>query len=150
MKGPNSSIRFNVNKKEEQKALHTMAHGWDSRVSLPEFINIQNAQIIQGNFIMVKGSNEFLSNLDGENREIKTSVRIAKPGLVVSKGTIDNQELRLPWQNMTHSTYKSNSIIVDLDNNQTMKFTGIPLLRNVRFSVKYVSDYINDQIKNVE
>ncbi|KZX15728.1 hypothetical protein [Methanobrevibacter filiformis] len=147
MKAPNAKVRLNLNKKEERKTLDVMAHGWETNINLPEIINIQTRPILQEGLTMVKGSNELLFNLNSKNREITSLVRIAQAGLVVEHGTADNGELRLPWQAMVKSEYKANNIIIELDHGQIMKFTSLPVLRNVKYSVNYVSNYINDQIK---
>ncbi|KZX14153.1 hypothetical protein [Methanobrevibacter curvatus] len=147
MKVPSQSMKLNVNKKEEQKSLHILANGWNSKLNIPEFKEFSIGGIVPEDYFKVFGSNEFFINPKTKNFDKKSKIRIAEPGIVFEKGTVDNKELRLPWQNILNVQYKGKRIILDLIYDQSLEFYGIPFYRDIKYSLKFLTNFIKDKVK---
>ena len=98
-------------------------------------------------YIFLNGLGDFLITPNDEVRKIKSSMRIANPGIVIEKGTVNDGELRLPWASMLESKVIGRNICLKLDKNQHMKFTGFPVFRIEKHSLSFISQLINDNIQ---
>jgi len=141
-----SSIKLSSNERDKKAMLDKISHGWESRVSLPFFHTLPFQGDSNGEYIALKGLNDYILIQKDEPRTLKTSIYIVNPGIVVEKGTVNGEQLRLPWECMVKSEVKGRKIYLSLDKNQTMVFTGFPYLRKEKFVLDFISKLINDNI----
>ena len=143
----NATMRLNSNEQDKKIALEKIAHGWKSHIELPHFHSLPFEGTKDIEYIFLEGVPDFVIIPDDNQRVIKSSIRIANPGIVIEKGTINNQELRLPWPSMIESKVIGKNIHLKLDKNQEMKFSGFPIFRSEKMSLTFISKLINDYIK---
>ena len=144
----NATMKLNSNEKDKKIALEKIAHGWDSHIDLPMFHTLPFKGNANEEYIFLNGVNDFIIIPNDERRKIKTLMRIANPGIVIEKGTINNEQLRLPWPSMLESKVVGRSICLKLDKNQWIKFSGFPVFRIEKHSLAFISKLINDNIKS--
>jgi len=144
----NATMKLDSNKKDKNVALEKIAHGWNSHINLPSFHSLPFEGNSNVEYIFLNGLNEYIIIPSDKLRTIKTSMRIANPGIVIENGTIDNEQLRLPWTSMLESKVIGKNICIKLDKNQKMKFTGFPLFRSEKYSLSFISKVINEYIES--
>jgi len=144
----NATMRLNSNEQDKKIALEKIAHGWKSNIELPHFHSLPFEGNADSEYIVLKGTPNFIIIPEDNQRVVKTSMRIANPGIVVENGTINNQELRLPWLSIIESKVIGKNIHLKLDKNQEMKFSGFPIFRSEKMSLTFISKLINDYIKS--
>ncbi|MDR0911373.1 MAG: hypothetical protein LBM96_02070 [Methanobrevibacter sp.] len=174
MKVPQHTLKFNLNKKEEQKILNILSKGWKTNVNIPDFKEIRRSPSFSSSsssstsmaikmplsnsnnnfplnipvdYFKIIGSDEFFINPNTQNREIKTIVKMADQGIIIENGTVDGGQLRLPWKAILNADKKGNNIILDLIYDQTLKFSGPPVYREIKQSLRFILKFINDHIK---
>ena len=144
----NATMKLNSNEKDKKIALEKIAHGWKSRIELPEFHTLPFEGNSEDEYIFLNGLNDFLITPKDEMRKIKSLMRIANPGIVIEKGTVSGEELRLPWASMLESKVVGRNICLKLDKNQHIKFSGFPVFRIEKHSLSFISQLINDNIQS--
>jgi len=142
-----SSIKLTSNERDKKAILDKIAHGWDSRVTLPLFHSLPFEGNANVEYIFLKGLGDFIIIPNDEPKTIKTSMRIAPPGIVIENGTINGEQLRIPWESMIKSEVRGRNIYLTLDKNQTIIFAGFPFLRKEKFALDFMSKVINEEIK---
>ena len=144
----NATMRLNSNENDKKIALEKIAHGWNSHIKLPIFHSLPFEGNANEEYIFLEGMGDFIIIPDDNLRTIKSSMRIANPGIVIENGTINNQELRLPWLSIIESKVIGKNIHLKLDKNQEIKFSGFPIFRSEKLSLNFISKLINDYIKS--
>jgi len=145
-----SSIKLNSNERDKQAILDKIAHGWKSRVSLPLFHTLPFEGDASVEYIFLKGITDYIIIPNNEAETIKTFMRIAPAGIVIENGTINGEQLRMPWESMVKSEVKGRNIYLSLDKNQNIVFAGFPYLRKEKFALDFISKVINDEIKRFQ
>lgn len=143
-----TTMKLNSNKKDKNIALEKIAHGWNSRIELPQFQTLPFEGNSDEEYIFLNGVNEYLIIPSDNLSIIKTSMRIANPGIVIENGTLNNEQLRLPWAPMVESNVIGRKICIKMDKNQEIKFTGFPIFRSEKFSLSFISKLINEYIQS--
>jgi len=143
-----ATMRLNSNEKDKKVALDKIAHGWESHITLPHFHTLPFEGKAGIEYISLNGLHDFIILPENEPRNIKALIRIANPGIVIENGTINNQQLRLPWASMIDSKIVGRNIYLKLDKNQHIKFSGFPVFRTEKFSLSFISKLIKDYIKS--
>jgi len=143
-------MKLDSNQKDKNAALEKIAHGWKSKIELPSFQSIPFEGNPEIEYIFLNGLSEFIIIPSDKLRTIKTSMRIANPGIVIEKGTIGNEQLRLPWASMIDSKVIGKRICIKMDKNQKMSFTGFPVFRSEKFSLRFISKIINEYIESTK
>jgi hypothetical protein len=143
-----ATMKLNSNEKDKKAILEKMTHGWDSHVKLPQFHTLPFEGNVGIEYIFLNGTSEYIIIPSDKLRTVKTSMRIANPGIVIENGTLDNEQLRLPWTAMIGSKVVGRNICIKLDKNQKMKFSGFPLFRSEKHSLNFISKVINDYIES--
>ena len=143
-----ATMRLSSNEKDKKIALEKIANGWESLIILPHFHTLPFEGKKGIEYISLNGLHDFIIIPENEPRTIKTLMRIANPGIVIENGTINKQQLRLPWASMVDSKVMGRNICLKLDKNQHIKFTGFPVFRTEKFSLSFISKLINDYIES--
>ena len=146
----NATMKLSSNVKDKKIALEKIAQGWDSQIELPTFHTLPFEGNATEEYIFLNGVNDFIIIPNDKPRTIKTSIRLANPGIVIEKGTVNNEQLRIPWTSMLGSEVIGRKICLKLDKNQWIKFTGFPVFRIEKHSLSFISKLINDNILSSE
>jgi len=143
-----ATMRLNSNENDKKIALEKISHGWKSHIDLPQFHTLPFEGNGNDEYVFLEGLNDFIIIPDDNQRTIKSSMRIANPGIVIENGTINNQQLRLPWPCMIESKVIGRNICLKLDKKQHIKFSGFPIFRSEKLSLNFISKLINDYIQS--
>lgn len=147
--------------KENQEAFEKFKNnGWVCEIILPEFETVSHGGATKAVATLAGGLIGFalVSGSKNQQRKINALVRVAEKGIVISNGTIDGKDLRIPWESIINIDLIKNWFFIKLVEGEEIRFSlgnsnyileSVQGVGNAKKFKKMILEYILPQIKGV-